>query len=189
MTVAAFTPNPAAVTGTSPAIADSGVNFAMLDNATTPYSGTVGARFTLGMAERDKGGNLYRYVQFQSAATAGDIVVTDETYLAVQMTNGATAGKFGREIGIALVTVPADVSSTNGYFGWVLIEGLGNVNAATSATANAVLASTTTAGQIGSSVAAGTKNLGNIVLTQAGQASPALTTCRIGSRVTVGTTN
>jgi len=135
-----------------------GINF-----AETFTAGTRATRFPpFKVGQRMEGGDgkEYVYVQASGAITgAGYVVVIDEAGQAAMATN--TTAVYGQQIG-----VPLAAFADNDY-GWVQIFGTANIRVAASCAANAVITSTTTAGQLDDAAGTGTKTIVGAVLTTA----------------------
>lgn len=135
--------------------------------------------FDLGQRMVDADGKEYVYVQANGAITgAGYVSVIDEAGQAAMATN--TTAVYGQQIG-----VPLAAFADNDY-GWLQVFGTANIRVAASCAANAVITSTTTAGQLDDAAGTGTKTISGAVLTtanggSAGNAEGVLTYPTVGA--------
>lgn len=114
----------------------------------------------LGTRMKGDNGSEWVYVQANGAITgAGYVVVIDEAWQAAHATN--TTAVYGQQIGVAGTDFADD------DYGWVQVFGTCNIRVAASCAANAVITSTTTAGQLDDAAGAGTKTINGAVLTTA----------------------
>lgn len=133
----------------------------------------------LGTRMKGANGAEWVYVQASGAITgAGYVVVIDEAWQAAMATN--TTAVYGQQIGVAGVAFADD------DYGWVQVFGTCDIRVAASCAANAVITSTTTAGQLDDAAGGGTKNIDGAVLTtanggSAGNAEGVLTYPTVGS--------
>ncbi len=131
-----------------------------------PYV-TDNLQFKLGQQLTASDNSVWTYVVLGTggATGAGFVMVFDEDFLAVMMSNdvGAIGDKVGVWPGIAAVA---------GSYGWVQVYGTCDaMQVLASANPNVALASTTTAGALDDSVSNPTKNITGVVLTTARAAS------------------
>lgn len=114
----------------------------------------------LGTRMRGANGSEWVYVQASGAITgAGYVVVIDEAWQAAMATN--TTAVYGQQIGVA------GVAFADNDYGWVQVFGTASIRVAASCAANAVITSTTTAGELDDAAGVGTKTLVGAVLTTA----------------------
>lgn len=103
----------------------------------TSYSSLTPSKIELGTRARDKSGNEYIYVDFQTALDIGEIVAISTTFTA-DVCAAASVGM----VGVVVSTV-----ASSDYAGWVQIYGTNSYVLATSATAvGAVMPVATTDG-------------------------------------------
>lgn len=137
--------------------------------------------FELGTRMKGAGGSEWVYVQANGAITgAGYVVVIDEAWQAAMATN--TTAVYGQQIG-----VPGAAFADDDY-GWVQVLGTCNIRVAASCAANALITSTTTAGQLDDAAGTGTKTIVGATLTTANGGSAAVAEGVI-TYPTVGATN
>lgn len=161
--------------------------FAFAQTFTPPAAGSynTGARqpVSIGTIADGTDGSKWVYVLFGSGGVtaAGYVVVVDEDFLAVMMSN--SVGALGDKIAVApVVAAAAD-------YGWVQMYGTCDaIQVSASCAANVPLASTVTAGQLDDAVANPTKNITGMWLTTA-RAASAGTAPGYLNWPTVGTTN
>ncbi len=147
-----------------------------------PYGTTI-PTFTVGQMSVGADGTVWVYCKYGTGGSTGlgYIMTFDEDFLAVMMSN--SVGGLGDKIGLS----PAAALVDN--YGWIQVYGVAdNIRVAASDAANAVQASTTTAGEIDDAVGTGTKNLTGIILTTARAASAGLAPGTLNWPV-IGTTN
>lgn len=114
----------------------------------------------LGTRVKGANGSEWVYVQASGAITgAGYVVVIDEAWQAAMATNAAAV--YGQQIGVAGAAFADD------DYGWVQVFGTCDIRVAASCAANAVITSTTTAGELDDAAGAGTKTINGAVLTTA----------------------
>ena len=159
-----------------------------------PYAGinfdavfTAGTRatrfppFSLGQQMQDADGNVYVYVQANGAITgAGYVCAFDEAGQAVMATN--TTAVYGDRVGVA------KAAFADNDYGWLQVYGPTPIRVAASCAANAVITSTTTAGQLDDAAGAGTKTIVGAALTTA-NGGTAANAAGILNYPTVGATN
>jgi hypothetical protein len=154
--------------------------------STGVYSSGDQPPFDVGTMIIAKDSSVWHYVKYGTggATGLGYVVVIDEDWLAVMMSNSVGAP------GDKLAVAPAAALVNN--YGWVQVYGTcDNIRVSASCAANVQLASTTTAGELDDAVANPTKNvaaLGDLVLTTARAASAGLAPGELNYPV-VGTTN
>ncbi|WP_068305823.1 hypothetical protein [Pararhodobacter sp. CCB-MM2] len=137
--------------------------------------------FELGTRMKGANGSEWVYVQADGAITgAGYVVVIDEAWQAAHATN--TTAVYGQQIGVA------GAAFADNDYGWVQVFGTANIRVAASCAANAVITSTTTAGQLDDAAGTGTKTIVGAVLTTA-NGGAAATAEGVLTYPTVGATN
>jgi hypothetical protein len=123
-------------------------------------------RVDLGTRAKGADGKEYVYVQASGAITgAGYVVVIDEVHQAAHATN--TTAVYGQQVGVA------PVAFADNDYGWVQVFGTADIRVAASCAANAVITSTTTAGQLDDAAGVGTKTIVGAALTTANGGSAA----------------
>jgi hypothetical protein len=132
---------------------------------TPDYPGPTGP-FTLGQVALGTDGSSWVYVLAGGAIAAGDAVLITNTaalWTANSTTNALAVSKLGDLVGVALVAI------ASGSYGWIQRAGkCSTINAVASVAANALLRTTTTAGRLtGTSAAGSTVQVTGIVLTTA----------------------
>lgn len=148
-----------------------------------PYP-TNNTQFTLGQQITALDNSVWVYVLLGTGGStgAGFVMVFDEDFLAVMMSN--SVGAIGDKIGVW-----AGAAALAGSYGWVQVYGTCDaLQVLASAAPNVALASTTTAGALDDSVANPTKNVTGVVLTTARAASQGNAPAVLNYPV-VGTTN
>lgn len=135
-----------------------GVDF---DGAYTAKTrGPAGTPFSLGQRMQDADGNEFVYVQANGGITAGDVVLLTEAFQADQLDTTNSNGAIGDRVGVAKGTL------TDNQYGWVQVYGVASaINAATGATANTVLNSTSTAGRVDDDGTAGAESITGLYIT------------------------
>lgn len=164
-----------------------GINFSVV---TTPQTSGYGqdvsglsAVVPVGTIADGTDGAKWVYVLFGTGGVTalGYVVVVDEDFLAVMMSN--SVGALGDKIAVG----PA--AALAGDYGWVQMYGtVDAIRVSASAAANVPLASTTTAGELDDAVANPTKNISGMWLTTA-RGGTAGTAPGYLNWPTVGTTN
>ncbi len=172
---------------TIPYSTSNAAGFAFNQTFTPPAAGSYNTGqlnpVPVGTIALGRDGSQWVYVLFGSGGVTGlgYVVVVDEDFLAVMMSN--SVGGLGDKIAVAPVAAAA------GDYGWVQVYGTcDDIQVAASCAANVVLASTTTAGQIDDSVTTPTKNITGIILTTARGGSAGTAPGYLNFPV-VGTTN
>jgi hypothetical protein len=130
-----------------------------------PYAGQV--QYTLGQQITAADNSVWTWIKLGTGGTtgAGFVVVFDEDFLGVMMSN--SVGAIGDKIGVW-----AAGAAASGDYGWVQVYGTCDaLQVLASAAANVALASTTTAGALDDSVANPTINITGVQLTTARAAS------------------
>jgi hypothetical protein len=115
----------------------------------------------------DNAGREYVFVVFGTGgATASFLVSIDmATHTAVMTSN--TASLRGQLVGV----YAGDTAALIGEYGWVQIYGPASIQVSASCAANALITTTTTAGELDDAAGVGTKTVAGIVLTTARAAS------------------
>lgn len=172
---------------TIPYSTSNAAGFAFEQTFTPPAAGSYNtgqlAPVALGTVADGTDGSKWVYVLFGvgGVTALGYVVVVDEDFLAVMMSN--TVGALGDKIAVAPAVAAA------GDYGWVQMYGTcDDIQVSASAAANVPLASTVTAGQLDDAVAAPTKNITGMWLTTA-RGGTAGTAPGYLNWPTVGTTN
>jgi hypothetical protein len=148
-----------------------------------PYP-SVNSLYTLGQQVTASDNSVWTYVLLGTGGStgAGFVMVFDEDFLAVMMTNDV--GAIGDKVGVW-----PGAAAAAGSYGWVQVYGTCDaMQVLASANPNVALASTTTAGALDDSVANPTKNITGVVLTTARAASQGNAPAVLNYPV-VGTTN
>ncbi len=148
-----------------------------------PYP-SVNTQFTLGQQVTAADNSVWVYVLLGTGGVtgAGFVMVFDEDFLAVMMSN--SVGAIGDKIGVW-----PGAAAVAGSYGWVQVYGTCDaMQVLASAAANVALASTTTDGALDDAVANPTKNITGVVLTTARAASQGNAPAELNWPV-VGTTN
>jgi len=140
----------------------SGVNYNSVFTPPAAGSYNFGALpdVALGQISEGADGSVWVYVKFGTGGVTGTgyVVVVDEDYLAVMMSNSVGG------LGDAIAVAPAVASL--GDYGWVQRFGTCDaIRVAAATNPNVLLASTVTAGQLDDATTTGTKTLNGIVLT------------------------
>lgn len=141
-----------------------------------PNDGTLGANFTrvdtlpafeVGTVVRGNNSSEWTYCKASGAiASAGQVVLIDETWAAALISTTNSATGFGQRCGVA----PGAIA--DGSYGWIQTGGVcAAIQVAASCAANVALNSTGTAGQIDDDATAGAEVVSGIVLTTARSAS------------------
>ena len=122
-----------------------------------------------GLGDRyvDSAGREYVFVTFGTGGATAQFVVSIDmaTYTAVMTSNSASLR--GQLVGVYV----GDTAAVSGEFGWVQVYGPANIQVSASCAANAIITTTTTAGELDDAAGTGTKTIAGIVLTTARAAS------------------
>jgi len=115
-------------------------------------------QFGLGQIALGDYGGMFVYCSFGATIAEGAVVAISKDYAA---SAASSSSALGGPVGVVRAQ-----AAVNGTWGWVQVEGQGNVLAAASVSANVALATTSTAGTAGAS-ASTQRNLPGIVLNAA----------------------
>ena len=161
-------------------------NYVYTPPATGAYNyGTSNPDFAVGQLSTGSDGSVWVYCKIGTggATALGYVMVIDEDYLAVMMSN--SVGAAGDRIGVFAGNSAAIAND----YAWLQIYGTCDaVQVLASAAANVPLASTTTAGALDDATGTGTKNITGLVLTTARAASQGNAPAELNWPI-VGTTN
>lgn len=126
-----------------------------------------GKGFGLGDRYTDNLGREFVFVTFGTGGATSNFLVSIDmaTYTAVMTSN--TASLRGQLVGVYV----GDTNAVIGDFGWVQVYGPASIQVSASCAANALITTTTTAGELDDAAGVGTKTVAGIVLTTARAAS------------------